>query len=189
MPGYGWSEKPSSRGFNQNRVAETLHQLMLALGYGDGYYAQGGDWGAGITRDLGVMYPDVVRAIHTNMPSGARPKGFDRSTLTPDEVARIVAGKEFGATGAGYQAIQSTKPTTLSFGLVDSPVGVAAWILEKMAAWSENDGTLADTALSMDEMLTNIMIYWLTKTAGSSARLYYESMAVAPGTTAPAHGR
>ena len=95
-----------------------LFQLMLALGYGDGYYAQGGDWGAGITRDLGVMFPDVVRAIHTNMPSGARPKDFDRSTLTPDEVARIVAGTEPKAgvrdTMKRSQDAGGTEPSTTS---------------------------------------------------------------------------
>jgi pimeloyl-ACP methyl ester carboxylesterase len=172
LPGYGFSDKPSERGWSLPRIARAWATLMQRLGYAD-YVAQGGDWGAGVTTWMAKQHVQGLKAIHLNLPIlfpppiQGRPSAEEQTALT-----RLIA---FGDSGAGYAKLQSTRPQTIGYALADSPVGQAAWIYEKLSQWSDpNDD---DHALSRDEILDNIMLYWLTDTGASSARLYFESYA------------
>lgn len=182
LPGYGFSQEPRTRGFDTVAVADLHHKLMLALGYTN-YYAQGGDWGAIVARNMAVRYPDSCKALHVNMPIAPPPKDFDPKTLSPREQALLAEAQQFAATEHGYQHIQKTKPQSLAYGLTDSPAGLAAWILEKFRAWSDlrPSGEL-EAAYTLDELLTNVSIYWFSGCIASSVRLYYESMPTMPGT-------
>ena len=143
---------------------------MSRLGYAR-YGAQGGDWGSSISRELGRVAPDRVVGVHLNMLF-PYVRGAEPDDLTAVERARLSAVREFQARGSGYFALQSTKPQTLAYGLADSPAGQLAWIAEKFNEWT--DGGLPE-AVDRDQLLTNVTVYWLTGTAGSSARLYYET--------------
>jgi microsomal epoxide hydrolase len=169
IPGYGFSGPTSAPGWNVRRIAQAWAELMHRLGY-ERYGAQGGDWGSTISRELGVIVPEHIIGVHLNMLLPYVPK--DQDDLTDAEAARVHGLQQFRATGSGYGAIQSTRPQTLAYGLTDSPAGQLAWIVEKFGEWT--DGELPDDAVSRDQLLTNVMVYWLTATAGSSARLYYE---------------
>ena len=168
IPGYGFSGPTHERGWDTRRIARAWDELMGRLGYGR-YGAQGGDWGSAISRELGVAHADHVAGVHLNMLTYRLPD--DPGELTETEQARVAARQRFIADGQGYGAIQRTRPQTLSYGLTDSPAGQLAWIAEKFQAWS--DGGLA--AIDRDWLLTNVSLYWLTGTAGSSARLYFET--------------
>jgi pimeloyl-ACP methyl ester carboxylesterase len=169
IPGYGFSGPTLDRGWDARRVARAWAVLMSRLGYAR-YGAQGGDWGSSISRELGRVAADRVVGVHLNM---LIPYVRDEpSDLTPVERERLSALRSFQASGSGYFAIQSTKPQTLAYGLTDSPAGQLAWITEKFGAWT--DGGLPG-AVDRDQLLTNVTLYWLTRTAGSSARLYYET--------------
>jgi microsomal epoxide hydrolase len=170
IPGYGFSGPTRDRGWNPHRIARAWDELMQRLGYPT-YGAQGGDWGSSISRELGVMVPEHLTGVHLNMLFTSAPEGTD--DLTDEEKARLEKARQFRATGSGYGAIQSTRPQTLAYGLTDSPAGQLAWITEKFGEWTDNG--LPDDAVGRDQLLTNVSIYWLTATAGSSARLYYES--------------
>ena len=176
MPGYGFSGPTVQPEFHVNRVADAIAELMEQLGY-DRYIAQGGDWGAIVTRRLGEAYGDRLLGIHLNMIF-AFPGADDTDPMagvTDIDNERFAASGARIADGTGYMAIQSTKPQTLAYGLTDSPTGLAAWILEKFNGWSDLDNnSIADT-YSWDRVLDNIMIYWVTNTVGSAARLYAES--------------
>jgi pimeloyl-ACP methyl ester carboxylesterase len=152
------------------RIALAWDELMTRLGY-QRYGAQGGDWGAAISRELGVGVPGHVIGVHLNMliPSGS----LDDPDLTDVEKRRLDRSRQFRATGMGYGAIQSTRPQTLAYALTDSPAGQLAWIVDKFRDWT--DGDLPEDAVDRDQMLTNVTVYWLTGTAGSSARLYLEA--------------
>ena len=172
LPGYGWSDKPTRAGWGVPRIATAWHTLMQDLGY-DRYGAQGGDWGASVTSTMGVQRPDGLAAIHLNMAIAIP----DRSTfddLTPTEQKALEDMAEHRRTGTGYSTEQSTRPQTVGYGLNDSPAGLCAWIAEKYWAWTDCDGH-PERALSKQEMLDNISVYWFTQTAASSARLYWES--------------
>lgn len=176
MPGYGFSGPTRTAGFDVTRVGDALAEVMTQLGY-DRFVAQGGDWGAIVTRHLAQSHADRLLGAHFNMlfsfpgPDDADPM----AGVTEVEVARLAAAGERIAGGTGYMAIQSTRPQTLAYGLTDSPAGLAAWILEKFHAWSDlDDGGIAAT-FGWDRVLDNVMVYWLTNTAGSAARLYAES--------------
>ena len=174
LPGYGFSGKPTERGYNPERMADVLARLMERLGY-DRYGAQGGDWGAIITRILAGNYSDRLIGLHSNMISGGPPPGGNPEEGVPvEELERRRERVESFSDGRGYSGIQGTKPQTLGYGLNDSPAGLAAWIVEKFHGWSDNDGDV-DSAFTKDEMLTNITLYWVTETITSSTRLYYES--------------
>jgi pimeloyl-ACP methyl ester carboxylesterase len=172
LPGYGFSGKPMQAGWGVPHIAQAWITLMERLGY-DRWVAQGGDWGAAVTTAVGVIRPPGCAAIHVNMPL-AYPGPDDMNDLTPAEQASIDAMTYYREKDSGYSKQQSTRPQTLGYGLVDSPVGQAAWIYEKMWAWTDNNGAPED-ALSLDEMLDNIMLYWLPGNGASSARLYWES--------------
>jgi epoxide hydrolase len=171
LPGYGFSGKPSKTGWGVGKIAEAWETLMLSLGY-DRYGAQGGDWGAAVTTQIGRNRGHCI-AIHLNMPI-ARPAAGSGGDLTADEQQALAAYAEHRQWGTGYSKQQSTRPQTLGYGLVDSPVGQLAWIVEKFWAWTDCDGH-PENAVSRDELLDNVMLYWITGSGASSARLYWES--------------
>jgi pimeloyl-ACP methyl ester carboxylesterase len=180
LPGYGFSGKPTATGWTVERVAAAWAALMARLGYRR-YVAQGGDWGAMVTTQIGRdagREPNGCIAIHTNMPI-ARPAG-PLTDLTPDEQEALAAAAHYRKWEAGYSKQQSTRPQTLGYGLADSPVGQLAWIVEKFQAWSDCDGH-PENAFTRDELLDNVMLYWATNSAASSARLYWESFGAMAG--------
>jgi pimeloyl-ACP methyl ester carboxylesterase len=172
LPGYGWSDKPDAPGWGVERIAGAWAQLMERLGY-ERFVAQGGDWGSAVTTSLAQQHPDRLAGIHLNMVV-ARP-GDDAGELTEREAAGLAALEAHERDGTGYSKQQSTRPQTLGYALVDSPAGQCAWILEKFWAWSDTDGDPV-AKLGADRILDNVMVYWLSATAASSARLYWESM-------------
>ena len=178
LPGYGFSDKPSATGWGVERIAGAWITLMERLGY-DRFVAQGGDWGAAVTTAIGVQRPPSCVAIHLNMVS-AMQNAADLPDLTEAEQAALQAFQHFLQEESGYSTQQRTRPQTLAYGLADSPVGQAAWIYEKFFAWTDCGGD-PENILSRDEMLDNIMLYWLTASGGSSARLYWESLLSAFG--------
>ena len=169
IPGFGFSGPTHDRGWNVARVARAWDELMGRLGY-QRYGAQGGDWGSSISRELGVLVPSRVAGVHLNMLS-PYVSGEPPADLSDSDRERVERLRRFRRTGSGYSAIQATRPQTVGYGLTDSPAGQLAWIAEKFGEWT--DGGLG--AVDRDQMLTNISVYWLTRTAGSSARLYYEA--------------
>jgi len=174
LPGFAFSGKPAEPGYDPARIAQMLAKLMARLGY-QRYGAQGGDWGAIVNTQVALADPQHVAGLHLNMCTAAAPAGADANAgLSAAEAARMKARQTFQAEETGYQQIQGTKPQTLGIALNDSPVGLAAWIVEKFRTWCDCDGN-PETIFSRDELLTNITLYWVTQTAASSARIYYES--------------
>ena len=172
LPGYGFSGKPSGAGWGIERIAAAWDQLALRLGY-ERYGAQGGDWGAAVTTALGANHGEHSAGIHLNMPVG-RPRLVQGTEPTAEERRALDAAAHYDRWDSGYSKQQSTRPQTVGYGLTDSPAGQLAWILEKFWAWTDCDGH-PENALTRDEMLDNIMLYWVTASAASSARLYWES--------------
>lgn len=171
LPGYGFSGAPRSTGWGRHRVAEVWHKLMTRLGYAY-YVAQGGDWGAVITQAMGAQAPNGLLGIHINMPAVVPKQLPDK--LSPREQEAMDSLNRFFTKGVGYGQIQATRPQTLGYALADSPVGQAAWIYEKFVDWTDSGGE-PEKVLSRDEMLDDITLYWLTNTATSSARFYWEN--------------
>ena len=174
-PGYGFSDRPNRRGMNISRVADMWALLMTeGLGY-PRYGAQGGDWGAQVTARLGFSYRSQLIGIHTTSVSGAPARPYPGTReLSPAEQEVIEARVRWQQEEGGYGHIQGTKPQTLSYGLNDSPTALAAWIVEKWRTWSDCNGDV-ESVYSKDDLLTNVMIYWITETIGSSTRFYYEN--------------
>jgi pimeloyl-ACP methyl ester carboxylesterase len=177
LPGYGFSEPTRSTGWDTVRIARALMALMDRLGYST-YGAQGGDWGAQIATRIGALDPEHCTAIHVNMPLASKPK--DDVPLSETEMADLKTFAHFQREESGYSLVQGTKPQTLGVGLGDSPAGLLAWIVEKFRAWSDCDGN-PENAFTRDQLITNVMLYWVTGTITSSTRLYWEHMH-APGT-------
>lgn len=173
LPGYAFSGKPHATGWDTTRIAAAWETLMARLGYRR-YGAQGGDWGAAITTQIGLNVGGCV-GIHTNMPIAAPTAAVLRNPTEEDRAA-LAAMKHYRRWDSGYSKQQSTRPQTLGYGLVDSPVAQLAWIVEKFWSWTDCDGH-PENALSRDEMLDNVMLYWVTAAGASSARLYWESLA------------
>ncbi|KAF8880403.1 Alpha/Beta hydrolase protein [Infundibulicybe gibba] len=182
LPGYGFSAAPKKKGFGLAQYAEVAHKLMLALGYNE-YVTQGGDLGYVITRRIAEVYGGKhSKAWHTNMPMGPGPHPIYRPLLllyhllgwyTPAEKAGLKRILEFETTGRGYIVMQSTKPQTLGYSLSDSPVGLLAWIYEKLVNWS------GEYPWEDDEVLTWISIYWFSRSGpAASLRVYYEILGV-----------
>jgi len=175
IPGYGFSGIPSEAGMNTRRIGELFQKLMIKeLGY-EKYISHGSDWGAHITEQLALYHGDSLLGLHlTDIPfqHGLMPLPDDASSKEKKYVKNMNVWQQ--KEGA-YSMIQSTKPQTLAYGLNDSPVGLAAWIIEKFQSWSDDDGNL-ENAFTKDELLTNITIYWVTQTINSSFRLYNETM-------------
>ena len=175
LPGYGFSAKPTNAGqWKVANIAEAWGVLMKRLGY-DRWVAQGGDWGAAVTSLIGIKEVEGCIGIHLNMPV-IFPEPSDVEGATPAELAAMARMQFYQDWDSGYAKQQSTRPQTLGYGLADSPVGQAAWIYEKMYAWTDHMGAPED-ALTMDEILDNIMLYWLPNNGASSGRLYWESIA------------
>ncbi|KAK5063115.1 hypothetical protein LTR84_005191 [Exophiala bonariae] len=178
LPGYGFSETAKKKGFALAQYAETAHKLMLKLGY-DEYVTQGGDWGYYITRTISLLYPTHCKATHVNMDQGEAPTYASNPLLalqhavtpyTEYETKGLARTKWFLEQGSGYRAQQSTKPQTLGYGLADSPVGLLAWIYEKLHDWTDR------YPWTDDEVCTWVAIYWFSA-AGPAAnlRIYYEA--------------
>jgi len=174
LPGYGFSDIPKTGGMDVLRMAALFAGLMEGLGY-QRFGAQGGDWGSAISTALGSAFPDRVCGIHLNMLIAARPSSSDPASLPEDERALAERFLQFQREETGYMQIQGTKPQTLGYGLNDSPAGLAAWIVEKFRTWSDCGGDV-ERRFSKDRLLTNITLYWVTRTITSSVRLYYETM-------------
>jgi pimeloyl-ACP methyl ester carboxylesterase len=175
LPGFAFSGKPDRRGWNAARIAGAWAELMPRLGYTH-YVAQGGDWGAVVTTELARQQPAGLAAIHLNMPL-VIPQPVPAEDLTVQERRAVDLYQRFLSDGFGYFHLQATRPQTVGYALTDSPVGQAAWIYEKFQAWTDNRGD-PEHALTRDEMLDTITLYWLTQTAASSARMYLENAAV-----------
>jgi pimeloyl-ACP methyl ester carboxylesterase len=171
LPGYGFSDKPTRTGWGTARIATAWDELMVALGY-ERYGAQGGDWGAAVTTMIGAQDLGRCAGIHVNM-AVAFPGPEGPGDSEPEKVA-LAKLTYYQDHDSGYSKQQSTRPQTVGYGLVDSPAGQAAWILEKFWAWTDNNGHPED-AVSRDELLDNVMFYWLSGSGASSARLYWES--------------
>ncbi|HEX3679671.1 MAG TPA: epoxide hydrolase [Galbitalea sp.] len=177
MPGYGYSDAPAGAPLDSIAVASLWARLMSILGH-ERFGAAGGDIGSHVTRYLALDHPDRVVAVHRTDVGLTIPAG-DPSALTPEERDWMAAGAAWGAAEGAYAAMHRTKPQTAAFGLSDSPVGLAAWIVEKLRAWSDCGGDV-ERAFTKDEILTNIMLYWLTGTIGSSMRMYKANAAIPP---------
>ena len=185
IPGFGFSGPTRERGWNVTRVARAWDSLMGRLGY-QRYGAQGGDWGSAISRELGVIVPEQMIGVHLNMLS-PYVSGDLPADLSDSDRARVERLRRFRLAGSGYSAIQSTRPQTVGYGLTDSPAGQLAWVIEKFYNWTDNRGRPED-AIGRDALLDNVMVYWLTNTAASSARLYWESMVASLGSFDPIPG-
>jgi len=181
LPGYGFSDKPTRTGWNVQRIAKAWSELMLRLG-NKRYAAQGGDWGAAVTTCIGFQDPANCLGIHVNLPLVLHlmvRTDSSNSDLTATEKSALAGFRYYNDWDSGYSKEQSTRPQTVGYGLSDSPVGQMVWILEKFWAWTDCGGH-PENALTRDELLDNVMMYWLTGTAASSARLYWESFRSIP---------
>jgi pimeloyl-ACP methyl ester carboxylesterase len=173
LPGYGFSDKPQRPGWGVARIAAAWTELMARLGY-ERYGAQGSDWGTSISACIGQSDPDHVAGIHLTPPlAPPDPATFD--DLTDGERAALASLEHSAEWDSGYSQEHATRPQTIGYALTDSPVALCAWIVEKFWAWTDCDGH-PENVLSRDELLDNLMLYWLPRTGASSARLYWESL-------------
>jgi microsomal epoxide hydrolase len=172
LPGFAFSGPTHERGWHPRRIAGAFLGIMRELGY-EHFGAQGGDWGSVVTANVADLAPDRVAGLHLNFIVVPRPRDADPSTPSTDEQAALARLAEWRTDGAGYQEIQGTRPQTLGYALEDSPAGLCAWIVEKFRAWSDCDGDV-ERSFTKDQLLTNVMVYWITRTATSSARIYWE---------------
>jgi pimeloyl-ACP methyl ester carboxylesterase len=173
LPGFGFSDKPGRPGWGIERIAGVWIELMARLGYGR-YGAQGTDWGTSISALVGQRDPEHVVGIHL-MPPLASPDPSTVDDLTDRERAALADLERAAEWESGYSIEHATKPQTIGYALVDSPVALAAWVLEKFWSWTDHDGDL-ERVLTRDQLLDNLMCYWLPRTGASSARLYWESI-------------
>ncbi|HLG92620.1 MAG TPA: epoxide hydrolase [Acidimicrobiales bacterium] len=173
LPGYGFSGPTTEPGWDSRRMAQAFCELMGRLGH-ERFCVQGGDWGALIATQMALAAPERLIGVHLNMAVAGPPEGDDLSGLSPAELAALDDMAHYDRVESGYYKIQSTRPQTLAYALNDSPAGLAAWIVEKFRSWSDCGGDV-EASFTKDELLTNVMLYWVTGTAGSSARLYYET--------------
>ncbi|MFF9042764.1 epoxide hydrolase [Streptomyces parvulus] len=171
LPGFGYSDKPATTGWGTERIAAAWVELMGRLGY-DRFLAHGGDWGGVITTILGGRFPDHVLGIHTT--TAQAPPGLTTEGLTATEREWAEGTRDFWRHRAAYAKQQATRPQTIGYALVDSPVGLLAWILDKFAEWTDTEDSPFET-VSRDRLLDNVTLYWLNRTGASAARIYYES--------------
>ncbi|MGI9208773.1 MAG: epoxide hydrolase family protein [Rhodococcus sp. (in: high G+C Gram-positive bacteria)] len=175
LPGFGFSGPTSEGGWTTDRIARTWVELMTRLGY-ERFGTHGGDLGADVSPEVGRVAPDRVIGVHTNGGPGPYPvvqDDNDLAGLTELELRRVAAVQEFMTEQSGYYTIQATRPQTLAYGLVDSPVGQLAWIIEKFREWTWPREALPEEVVSKEWLITNVMLYWLTGTAGSAAYVGY----------------
>jgi pimeloyl-ACP methyl ester carboxylesterase len=174
IPGFAFSGPTRAKGWNLRRITEAFAELMGRLGY-ERYGAHGGDFGALLSPELGRLHPDRVVGVHVNGFLTSPPRDpAQLADLDERERQRLEAFKRFWRDARGYAVIQATRPQTLAYALTDSPVGQLAWIVEKFKEWTDSPERPED-AVDRDQLLTNVTVYWLTGTAGSSARLYKET--------------
>jgi pimeloyl-ACP methyl ester carboxylesterase len=173
LPGYGFSDKPAQSGWGVERIAAAWAVLMGRLGY-ERYGAQGSDWGTSVSACIGQQDAEHVAGIHL-MPPLAPPDPATFDDLTERERAALASLEHSAEWDSGYSREHSTRPQTIGYALVDSPAALCAWIIEKFWAWTDCDGDL-ESVLTRDELLDNLMLYWLPHTGASSARLYWESL-------------
>jgi len=174
IPGFGFSEKPKKPGMGVTHIAELFAGLMKKLGY-DKYLVHGGDWGSTIAEQLGIDHPGRLLGLHlTDVPFGHRMQPKDQDS-TEAEKKYFAQSRQWQLTEGAYGMVQATKPQTLAYAVNDSPIGLAAWIVDKFYAWTDHSGDL-EKIYTRDDLLVNLTIYWVTQTAGSSFRLYYEAM-------------
>jgi len=173
LPGYGFSGKPATTGWDVHRIARAWAELMTRLGY-QRFLAEGSDWGTSVSTSLALQHPGRLLGIHLVPPLA--PPDRDAGDLTDRERAALADLGERSRTGSGYSAEQGTRPQTIGYSLTDSPAGLCAWIVEKIWTWTDHAGDLGQV-LGADQVLDNITLYWLTGTGASSARLYWESIA------------
>jgi microsomal epoxide hydrolase len=180
LPGFGFSEQPHERGYSPEKMAGIIAKLMARLGY-QRYGAQGGDWGGIISRLIALDDAPHVAGLHLNFCTAGPPPGVANPTegVPAAERRRMEERNAYMQNERAYQQIQGTKPQTLGYGLNDSPAGLAAWIVEKFHAWCDCDGNV-ESRFTRDDLLTNVTIYWVTGTAASSTRIYYENRVAAP---------
>ncbi|WP_185030278.1 epoxide hydrolase family protein [Streptomyces candidus] len=171
LPGFGYSGKPATTGWGTERIAAAWVQLMGRLGYSK-FVAHGGDWGGVITTILGGRFPEHVLGIHTTFAQA--PPGLTTDGLTAAERTWTEETRAFWRDRAAYAKQQATRPQTIGYSLVDSPVGLLAWILDKFAEWTDTEDSPFET-IPRDRVLDNVTLYWLTRTGASSARIYHES--------------
>ncbi|MFF7605441.1 alpha/beta fold hydrolase [Streptomyces parvulus] len=171
LPGFGYSDKPATTGWGTERIAAAWVELMGRLGY-DRFLAHGGDWGGVITTILGGRFPDHVIGIHTT--TAQAPPGLTTEGLTATEREWADGTRDFWRHRAAYAKQQATRPQTIGYALVDSPVGLLAWILDKFAEWTDTEDSPFET-ISRDRLLDNVTLYWLNRTGASAARIYHES--------------
>ena len=172
LPGFAFSGPTAEAGWHPARIADALAELMTGLGY-EKFFAHGGDWGSIVASQLGLRHPERVGGLHLTflVTGGLRPEDGDPT----EEEARLASEQAtYSMTEIGYLVLHASKPQTIAYSLVDSPVGLAAWIVEKLNAWTDHDGDL-ESVLTKDEILANITTYWVTATGGSSGRLYFET--------------
>jgi pimeloyl-ACP methyl ester carboxylesterase len=173
LPGFGFSDRPARPGWGVERIAGAWARLMARLGYRR-YGAQGGDWGTSVSTAIAQQDPEHVAGIHLTPPlAPPDPATFD--DLTDRERAALASLEQAAEWDSGYSQEHATRPQTIGYALVDSPAALCAWIVEKFWAWTDHDGHLEDV-LTRDELLDNLMLYWLPGTGASSARLYWESI-------------
>ncbi|MFC9873154.1 epoxide hydrolase family protein [Nocardia salmonicida] len=171
LPGFGYSDKPTTTGWGTEKIAAAWVELMGRLGYSQ-FLAHGGDWGGNITTVLGGRFPAHVLGIHTTFAEG--PPGSTTDGLTAVEREWAAETRDFWRHRAAYAKQQATRPQTIGYSLVDSPVGLLAWILDKFAEWTDTEDSPFET-ISVDSVLDDVTLYWLTRTGASAARIYYES--------------
>jgi pimeloyl-ACP methyl ester carboxylesterase len=172
LPGYAFSGKPAARGWTVQRIADAWAELMDRLGYAR-FGAQGHDWGTSVSTELGKRHPGRIIGLHL-VPPLAAPDPATFGDLTDAERAAIADLERGAGSGDGYSLMHATRPQTIGYALADSPAALCAWIVEKFEAWADHDGDLA-SVLTRDELLDNLMLYWVPATGASSARLYLES--------------
>jgi pimeloyl-ACP methyl ester carboxylesterase len=174
LPGYAFSERPSSPGMNTFRTAELWIKLMRELGY-ERFVAQGGDIGANVSSVMAWKHPESVLALHLNyIPGSYRPWVDEATPLGPEEAAFKQRAQQWYDEKGGYWHVQATQPQTLGFALNDSPIGLAAWLIDKYREWADCEGVV-ERRFSRDELLTHVSLYWFTQTIASSCRMYLES--------------
>lgn len=190
LPGHGFSGPTTQKGFDMHRCADAIAEVMAELGY-DKYIVQGGDWGALITRRIGEAYADRLIALHFNMLFAYPAPGEtpDMSGVTPEEQKRMADAVARISGGTGYMSMLSTKPQTMAMAHNDSPAGMAAWLLEKYQGWCDLDDDDLLSVFTLDQLIDNVMLYWITGTTNSSGRLYYESTLKGTSSLDPWSGR
>jgi microsomal epoxide hydrolase len=180
LPGYGFSGKPREPGFSPERMGRLVATLMKRLGY-ERYGVQGGDWGSVVGRMAALNDAPHVIGLHLNFCTAGAPPGQANATdgIPPPQLALVRERQAAMQNELAYFQIQSTKPQTLGYGLNDSPIGLAAWIVEKFRSWCDCDGDV-ERKFTRDELLNNVMLYWVTQTITSSTRIYFENRVAPP---------